>query len=752
MEFSTHQSENASWLNQLKQVRALKLQLKKGYPIGDIISKIGGQTILSYSPSAETFDAIATDYELMMNYMLTGMDDPSRAELYAQLVLRTYKLLGNIEMGLRLQHDADALSLFGGGVKPLDARDIREKLEAYVSEMALLSLDSQEQQDVKSRDIASRHQQFLSETFINIVGSAQWSHELASDMLALILSPTIDSIDAQLLISAIMMGALFVADVEKVLTLMCIYEQAQSEKLRQRALVGWAFCLDKDALISLQPIDNKLTDLLLRQQVRDDLLELQMQIVYCQNAERDEERIRKEVMPTLMSNQSYEITKFGIKEKDDGSLEDILNPDNEERKMEELESGIQKIMDMQRQGVDIYFGGFSKMKRFGFFYTFANWFMPFYAEHPQLQHLSADFLNSTYMKAMFEQGPFCDSDKYSFVLGLSSVFDQLPENIREMLKNGEATLGIVGTDTNQKMTPAYYRRLYLQDLYRFFKINNYQRAFYNPFEEREGHMLLANEIYRSALHDQALRMVRFLYQRQMYKEAKALLMPYYDGSNVGDISLRALLAMKQGEYVIAEGLYQKAYEKEPSNEYLLKGYAMSAFYSGDFDDAAQLFEQLLESQPDSRKYKLNLAISYINNGKVDEGVKLLFELNYKFPADVNIKRALAWGFLYTGQLEKAVKLYAEIIADESASAVDYLNAGYSSWFDKRIEDAAQQFADYLLKLKKDSADAATENNLSSNALLEKFQEDLLLLAKYGISEVEMRLMADISTRNSHNKN
>ena len=752
MEFSTHQSENASWLNQLKQVRALKLQLKKGYPIGDIISKIGGQTISSFPHSAETFDAIATDYELMMNYMLTGMADPSRAELYAQLVLRMYKLLGNIEMGLRLQRDADALSLFGGGVKPLDVRDIREKLEGYVSEIALLSLDSQEQQDVKSRDIASRHQQFLSETFINIVGSAQWSHELASDMLALILSPTIDSIDAQLLISAIMMGALFVADVEKVLTLMCIYEQAQSEKLRQRALVGWAFCLDKDALTSLQPIDNKLTDMLLHQQVRDDLLELQIQIVYCQNAERDEERIRKEVMPTLMSNQSYEITKFGIKEKDDDTLEDILNPDNEERKMEELESGIQKIIDMQRQGADIYFGGFSKMKRFGFFYTFANWFMPFYAEHPQLQHLSADFLGSTYMQKMFEQGPFCDSDKYSFVLGLSSVFDQLPENIREMLKNGEATLGIVGTDTKQKMTPAYYRRLYLQDLYRFFKINNYQRAFYNPFEEREGHMLLANEIYRSALHDQALRMVRFLYQRQMYKEAKALLMPYYDGSNVGDISLRALLAMKQGEYVIAEGLYQKAYEKEPSNEHLLKGYAMSAFYSGDFDDAAQLFEQLLESQPDSRKYKLNLAISYINNGKVDEGVKLLYELNYKFPADVNIKRALAWGFLYTGQLEKAVKLYAEIIADESASAVDYLNAGYSLWFDKRVGEAAERFADYLLKLKKDSADAATENNLSSNALLEKFQEDLLLLAKYGISEVEMRLMADISTRNSHNKN
>ena len=407
---------------------------------------------------------------------------------------------------------------------------------------------------------------------------------------------------------------------------------------------------------------------------------------------------------------------------------------------------------MQRQGADIYFGGFSRMKRFGFFYTLANWFMPFYAEHPQLQHLSADFLDSSYMKKIFEQGPFCDSDKYSFVLGLSSVFNQLPANIREMLKNGEASLGVIGSDEGQTMTPAYYRRLYLQDLYRFFKLNDYRRCFYNPFQEREGHMLLANEIYRSSLHNQAVRMVRFLYQRQMFKEAQALLMPFYDGSSVHDISLRALIAMKQGEYIMAESLYQKAFEIEPSNEHLLKGYAMSAFYSGDFDEAAQLFEQLLDAHPDSRKYKLDLAISYINNDRVDEGVKLLFELNYKFPADVNVKRALACGFLYTGQLGKAVKLYDEIIVDESVSAVDYLNAGYCAWFDRRVEEAAKCFAGYLSRLQGEKDNHAVDALQQSSVLLEKFEDDLLLLTKYGITEVEMRLMTDISVRNLHDGN
>ena len=752
MDHSTHMPDGMSWQDLLRHVRALKFQLKKGQSIGSIIAETETHAISSFPDFRETFDAIASDYDLMMHYMLTGMGDPGRSELYSRLILRTYRLLGNIELSLQLQYNPDALSLFEADVKGLDVRDMREKLEGYVSDIALLSLDSQDQQDVKAQQLAERHQQYLSEVFINITGSAQWSHELAADMLSLILSPTVDIIDAQLLVSAIMMGALFVMDAEKVLTLMCIYEQAQSEKLRQRALVGWAFCLDKDGLASLSPVCNKLDNMLLREEVRNDLLELQMQIVYCQNAERDEERIRKEVMPTLLNNQSYEITKFGIREKDDDTLEDILHPDNEERKMEELESGIQKIIDMQRQGADIYFGGFSRMKRFGFFYTLANWFMPFYAEHPQLQHLSADFLDSSYMKKIFEQGPFCDSDKYSFVLGLSSVFNQLPANIREMLKNGEASLGVIGSDEGQTMTPAYYRRLYLQDLYRFFKLNDYRRCFYNPFQEREGHMLLANEIYRSSLHNQAVRMVRFLYQRQMFKEAQALLMPFYDGSSVHDISLRALIAMKQGEYIMAESLYQKAFEIEPSNEHLLKGYAMSAFYSGDFGEAAQLFEQLLDAHPDSRKYKLDLAISYINNDRVDEGVKLLFELNYKFPADVNVKRALACGFLYTGQLGKAVKLYDEIIVDESVSAVDYLNAGYCAWFDKRVEEAAKCFAGYLSRLPGEKDNHAVDALQQSSVLLEKFEDDFLLLTKYGITEVEMRLMTDISVRNLHEGN
>lgn len=218
--------------------------------------------------------------------------------------------------------------------------------------------------------------------------------------------------------------------------------------------------------------------------VREEIVELQMQTIYCMNAEQDTEEIRKNFMPTLLKNQNLEITRYGIKEKEEDPMDDILHGDETDKRMEEMEERVRQMADMQKRGVDIYFGGFSKMKRFGFFYTLCNWFMPFYSHHPGLEHLSPEVLNSGFLKSLLSVGPFCDSDKYSFSLGLASIFDKLPGNIKELLDNTESAkvLGDSGIDVT---TPAYLRRQYLQDLYRFFRINDSRGLFYDPFPEKK---------------------------------------------------------------------------------------------------------------------------------------------------------------------------------------------------------------------------------------------------------------------------
>jgi hypothetical protein len=83
--------------------------------------------------------------------------------------------------------------------------------------------------------------------------------------------------------------------------------------------------------------------------VVQDVLDLQKQLVYCINTRQDNEKIQQDIIPTLMKNQNFTISRDGIiTEKEDHSLEDILNPNAEEERMEEMEESIQKMVEMQR--------------------------------------------------------------------------------------------------------------------------------------------------------------------------------------------------------------------------------------------------------------------------------------------------------------------------------------------------------------------------------------------------------------------
>ena len=203
-------------------------------------------------------------------------------------------------------------------------------------------------------------------------------------------------------------------------------------------------------------------------QVCRELLELQMQVVYCLNAENDNRTIQKDIMPSLLKNNSFEITRFGIIEKEDDPMEDILNPGAADQAMEEMEKTVGRMMEMQKAGSDIYFGGFSMMKNFPFFHDVANWLTPFYKENPALNDIVDKLSGTQLMDNIVDNGPFCDSDKYSFSFAITSVIDHLPKNVKEMLGSAEA-LGPVMHE-NEMQTPAYIRRMYLQDLYRFFRL------------------------------------------------------------------------------------------------------------------------------------------------------------------------------------------------------------------------------------------------------------------------------------------
>ena len=354
--------------------------------------------------------------------------------------------------------------------RPMNLEAIRQEMENFVSEVAMLELEPEHTRKEKSQALYKAHQQQMNQLFNYLLTSNVWSDSTGHAMEELLSSPTIDSNDQQLLVSAVTLSLMNRFDIAKFRTLVGVYSSSADEHVRQRALVGWVLGIDDD-MEFVYPEQRELVEKMLKsKRVCAELTELQIQMIYTMDAEQDTNTINREIMPDILNNQAFRVTKNGIEEVEDNPLEDVLHPDAAEQRMEKLEQSFQRMIDMQRKGSDIFFGGFSQTKRFPFFYDISNWFVPFFMQHPDIAQFVDRHESNRFLETILSKGPFCNSDKYSFLIAFQQVINQLPESMRKAMKHGEANMAEMEEDRNEQQTPAYIRRNYLMDLYRFFRI------------------------------------------------------------------------------------------------------------------------------------------------------------------------------------------------------------------------------------------------------------------------------------------
>lgn len=685
--------------------------------------------------SSEALEEFENDYRLMADFMLKGFKDPQRNALYGRLVRGMSSLLRNMEVEVERKYDPffSPLVRLTASTK-LDPTGIEQKLVKHVQDVAMLSLDEEQVRQQRSKELYEAHFNFMRNLFNAIVVSCQWNADMAHDMARLLSSPTIDAMDALTLVSAITMATLNVPDPQKAIALTEVFSLADDEAIRQRALVGWVFAVGNDGFALFPEVGERVADLLAKPEVRKEVLQLQKQVVFCQNAARDQETLRNDIMPNIMKNQNFEVSRFGIKEKEEDPMMDILHPDDDDRKMEELEASFQKISDMQKRGADIYFGGFSHMKRFSFFYTLCNWFTPFYTEHPQLQHLTQGLLQSNFIKQLMLHGPFCDSDKYSFTLGVSSVFSSLPENLRNMMEQGELQSGMPEGDTPQGK--AYIRRKYLQDLYRFAMLNDGRKRFANPFDE--NHVFLSTPIFTHAMADEARNMQLFLLKQKKFALLSALLQAYYDAQNADDLRMEGCVALHFKQYAKAEKACRQLLRMQPDDEQAIRSLAQACFHQAHFEEAAKHYRAMLALHPDNRNCALYLSVSLLNCGKADEARQMLFKLHYEHPDDLNVKRALAWAELWMKNTQQAYSIYTTLLASDKCVATDSVNAAYCCWFEGRIDEAVRLMAGGMAAYK-----SAPRQTLT---VREQLAADKALLDRYEVDEADRKIMADLVER------
>ncbi|MCR5680403.1 MAG: tetratricopeptide repeat protein [Prevotella sp.] len=686
---------------ELNQVIKLTLQRRLGRALSEL------ENYLLTHPQQMDMDVlmgIKEDYTLMDEYWQRGFADPHRDDVYNQLLRRTFVLATNMVIHWELRNSTYLHAVYS---RPRNIRKdwsmnaVRKDMEAFVSDQAMLSLEPENMRQQHSQQLYYDHQQLQHDLFDYILTSRQWKDSLAQAFEDILVSPTIDTIDQQLIVSAITLSVMQHFDYNKFRILVNVYSKATDPQLRQRALVGWVLSADDTALPLYPEMKQLIAAMCEDETARQELTELQMQLFYCMGAEADTRRIQQEIMPDLINGSNLRITRQGLVEMDEDKLEDILHPEAAEQGMEKMEKRMEQMMDMQKQGADIYFGGFSQMKRFPFFSDTSNWFVPFYPQHPAISTIWQQERGRKFLHIITKIGAFCDSDKYSFVLAFNQVLERIPASMLKLIEDGEASPIPIGGQIGEEelRQPAFIRRMYLQDLYRFYRLYPARVEFVNPFDAgKERYLFFASDLFQDTpLSQNFIEIASFLMKRKLFAQAFTILSRC--GTEQQDYQYHMLMGtilghMPENTLMSALECYRKALLLQPDSQRALVGFARASFRQQHYDTALEAYQKLLQLQPDNKSYMLNTAVCMMNAGQNDEALKLLYKLNYLDENDNNVNRVLAWALTLGHKYQQAGKLYDRLLSAQSPQPSDLLNYGYCLWFAGEVTIAISMFRQF----------------------------------------------------------
>lgn len=718
---------------------------------------------------------VESGYNLMKDYMSRGYKDEMRESLYFDMLRKLYTIAFDLSNDILISEGSYYFTSESRTLS-LNEENISARLEGFVQEIAMASLQPDSIKVDLEKKVIHEHQIYLSVLFDAIIVSPYWNEGICNKMTETLLNPMLDTSDILNILSGITLSSTYLFDYWRFKTLYNVFLASVDENIRQRAFVGWAFLLNTYGITLFKEATNLFNDALKSTAIdlRHQLYELQLQVIYCSDAEQDNENIQKNIMPDLLRNGNFKITKSGIVETEEESIDDIIHSDEEDKKMEQIEKGFNKMKDMQKQGSDIYFGGFSQMKRFPFFSKINNWFAPFDIDSPFLSDVRAKLGKINLLDALYRSNTFCDSDKYSFAFAIVSVLDQIPENMREMMNSADF-FGMTLDDDSDSQSPTYIRRRYLQDLYRFFKLNQYKKEFNSPFLDANVTglkiMLLTDFVKYEEFSTEILSLAKFALKHHRWNLLDVLLSHFKLTEDLvknkldyetlkWHYYLMGALFMHRQMYVnacdayksllIVESLQKSNFDRnelsfnpttefvdfsidyidlESCKESVLKSYALSALRSGDNSLAAKCYK-ILSEKNSLFKYKLYYAIALIGMDNTDGALTILFPLDLEYD-DAKVKRTIAWALLVKRDYEKSENYYDKLLLSDSIVADDYLNAGYCKWILNKNSEAVILFKNWMSTKKSD------------DTLSEAFNSDNNILNTAGISNIDMKLMIDI---------
>lgn len=611
------------------------------------------------------------------------MTPEARTKFVFGAVSELDQLLVDIEMDIR--SDQGIFKDLKKQGEAIDIKEVKPTLEKFVSREAMLFLNhdlSKEEQDQASARLYQEWEEYREKIFDRFVSSGYWNNEERAVVKDTILSPTVDSLTSQLLVSAITLSAATVFDMGKFTLLYDIYRLADDDEVKVRALLGWLLVSTNCGSYEQQPDFRSFAEQLTEDCKNDpdllaEIIKAQKMLAVTVFSEQKSIDYTNDIMASLSKRFLDDLRDkvadlleadedmrniFGIEDDEETSEESPIRSDDtntDEDRIPNLDADIESPLSMDEmmdKGIDILLPQFKMLRdQTEFFTHLYNWFMPFYLKNPHITE-ALGFVDEKrkFCKAFCSTARSCPADAYSLANLIVSHPNEIPENIVDCYDDPEDEEDGSESADEEEIVKEFFnepeehrakriRINYIRNLMRFSKFYTAKDEIFNIFDEldddKPAYAVLAGPLFQDEFFDKyRMAIARYSFRREFPDLVEVML----EGVPCDTLEMHFMkgwVCMQKGDnhsLRMAVDHFKKMLKIKPDMKqvYLQLGTCYRNLIQ--VDEYLDNFDKLMEfkdsfSEEELFELKLDKLKFIVMNNRFEEAMPLAYELDYTHP-------------------------------------------------------------------------------------------------------------------------
>lgn len=611
------------------------------------------------------------------------MTPEARTKFVFGAVSELDQLLVDIEMDIR--SDQGIFKDLKKQGEAIDIKEVKPTLEKFVSREAMLFLNhdlSKEEQDQASARLYQEWEEYREKIFDRFVSSGYWNNEERAVVKDTILSPTVDSLTSQLLVSAITLSAATVFDMGKFTLLYDIYRLADDDEVKVRALMGWLLVSTNCGSYEQQPDFRSFAEQLTEDCKNDpdllaEIIKAQKMLAVTVFSEQKSIDYTNDIMASLSKRFLDDLRDkvadlleadedmrniFGIEDDEETSEESPIRSDDtntDKDGIPNLDADIESPLSMDEmmdKGIDILLPQFKMLRdQTEFFTHLYNWFMPFYLKNPHITE-ALGFVDEKrkFCKAFCSTARSCPADAYSLANLIVSHPNEIPENIVDCYDDPEDEEDGSESADEEEIVKEFFnepeehrakriRINYIRNLMRFSKFYTAKDEIFNIFDEldddKPAYAVLAGPLFQDEFFDKyRMAIARYSFRREFPDLVEVML----EGVPCDTLEMHFMkgwVCMQKGDnhsLRMAVDHFKKMLKIKPDMKqvYLQLGTCYRNLIQ--VDEYLENFDKLMEfkdsfSEEELFELKLDKLKFIVMNNRFEEAMPLAYELDYTHP-------------------------------------------------------------------------------------------------------------------------